>query len=337
MYLPAVPWRFRQGKEGYHIRARVPKTNPNTFKQEWFFCYSFKVRIAEESLRFNITKGVIDRSFQIKAIKGKPIHYIKDVLNPASQIKRLKALLNDMNHLRKLLLCYRLIHFSDQQPDIDISGLDGREMELCKPLLQLFYGSNAHKEVKETALTFLDRKNRRKKSTAIEPILFELVLETIESKNDTMLVVDDIWREIRNKVKGEYLVSKPNEYQTYDYDTIYRPIISKTLEGFGAEQDRIHEGRVLIFNPRLMLKTAKQYDISKDAQDRLERIQHVTVEHPPKPTDTPSRGKNNENITKHMTGNEDTTNESEENKEKEGRDGVTVDLQDPPTDPLIRR
>jgi hypothetical protein len=68
-------------------------------------------------------------------------------------------------------------------------------MELCKPLLQLFYGSNAHKEVKETALTFLDRKNRRKKGTAIEPILFELVLETIESKNDTMLVVDDIWRD----------------------------------------------------------------------------------------------------------------------------------------------
>jgi hypothetical protein len=74
------------------------------------------------------------------------------------------------------MLCYRLIHYTDQQPDIEIEGLDGREMELCKPLLQLFYGSKAYKEVKDTIMTFIDRKRRHKKSTAIEPMLFEMVV-----------------------------------------------------------------------------------------------------------------------------------------------------------------
>lgn len=305
-------------KEGYQIRARVPKTNPNTFKQEWFFCYCFKVRIAEESLRSNITKGVIDRSFSIKAIKGKPVHDIKEVLNPASRIKRLEKLHDDLNSFRKLMLCSRLIHYNDEQPDIDIGGLDGREKELCKPLLQLFYGSKAYKEVKDTLMTFIDRKNRHKKSTAIEPILFELVLEMVESENNTMLLVDDIWREMRSKVKGEYLISKPNEYQAYDYDTIYRNTFTKTIEDFGAEHNRIHEGRVLIFNPRLLLKTAKQYDISKEAQERLKRIQGVTAQQALKDAVTPSRGKNDENIIKHMTGNEDITNESQQNEEKKG-------------------
>ena len=67
-------------KEGYQIRARVPKTNPNTFKQEWFYCYCFKIRIAEEPLHGNVTKGVIDKYFQIKAIRGSPTHDIKEVL-----------------------------------------------------------------------------------------------------------------------------------------------------------------------------------------------------------------------------------------------------------------
>ena len=51
-------------KEGYQSRAKVPKTNPSTFKQEWYYCYCLKIRIAEESLRGNVTKGVMDGSFQ---------------------------------------------------------------------------------------------------------------------------------------------------------------------------------------------------------------------------------------------------------------------------------
>ena len=318
-------------KEGNQNRSRVPKTNTNTLKQEWFFAYCFKIRIAEESLRGNITKGVIDRCFSIKAIKGKPKYYIKEVLNPACRIERFRKLHDEMNHFRKLMLCYRLIHYNDKQPDIDdeIEGLDGREMELCKPLLQLFHGSQSYKEVKDTIMTFLDRKRRHKKSTNIEPLLFEIVLEMIELNDyDTMLLVSNIWKQIRDKIDGEYSPSKPNEYQTFDYDTIYRNTITKTIEGFGAEHEKIHAGRVLIFNPSLMLRTSKQYSISEDAQEGLKRIQSVTAARSNNTSlegaATPSRGQNDENITDSTGSNKDITKESEQKKEKEGRDGVTA-------------
>jgi hypothetical protein len=318
-------------KEGYQINARVPKTNPSTFKQEWFYCYGFKVRIAEESLRSNITKGVIDRSISIKAIKGKPTHDIKEVLNPSSRIPRLEKLHNELRDFRKLMLCYRLIHYNDEQPDIEISGLDGREKELCKPLLQLFHGSRAYDEVNSTIMTFMDRKKSYKKSTSIEPILFELILEMIELKKDTMLLVNDIWTEIRRKVHGEFNSSKPNEFQTYDYDTIYRNTITKVLEGFGAEHDRIHEGRVLIFNPRLLLRTSRQYDISEEAQRRLERIQGVTMtaHYPQKGSVTPSRPQKNVRTLDATDENNDIIDKPESNIVRNERDGVTATFADP--------
>jgi len=130
-------------KEGYAIGGKVPKINTNTLKQEFFHCYCFKIRIAEESLRGNITKGVIDRSFLIKAVRGEPTHDIKEVLHPANRNERLAKLHEDIKSLRKLLLAYRLIHFLDNQQDIETS-LQGRNKELCKPVLHLFHGSAAY-------------------------------------------------------------------------------------------------------------------------------------------------------------------------------------------------
>ena len=49
-------------KEGYCIDGMVSKVNTNLWKLEWFNCYCFKVRIAENALTNNITGGVIDRS-----------------------------------------------------------------------------------------------------------------------------------------------------------------------------------------------------------------------------------------------------------------------------------
>jgi|GEM_PF-2508834 len=97
-------------KEGYAIGGKVPKINTNTLKQEFFCCYCFKIRIAEESLRSNFTKGVIDRSFQFKASKGKPTHDIKEVIQPANRNERLEKLHNDFRSFKKLLLVYDTIY-----------------------------------------------------------------------------------------------------------------------------------------------------------------------------------------------------------------------------------
>ena len=44
------------------------------------------------------------------------------------------------------MLIYRLIHFADPITDIDI-GLQGRDKELCKPIIQLFYKTRAQNEI----------------------------------------------------------------------------------------------------------------------------------------------------------------------------------------------
>ncbi|MFZ0696044.1 MAG: hypothetical protein WAM88_02770, partial [Nitrososphaeraceae archaeon] len=52
---------------------------------------------------------------------------------------------------RKLMLVYRLIHFKDQIPDIDIN-VQRRNKELCKPYIQLSYDTPVQQEIEQTFL-----------------------------------------------------------------------------------------------------------------------------------------------------------------------------------------
>ncbi len=134
-----------------------------------------------------------------------------------------------------------------------------------------------------------------------------------DSKKCTTLLVDDIWNKIKTEIPGFYNYNKPNEFQTFDYNTIYRTTTSKMLEGFGAEHDRGHKGRTLVFNPRLLAKTAKQFDVSKDTQIKLKNI----LDRPIDTTDTLSRAQKDENITNHANQDKNNVEKSNEIEEKE--------------------
>jgi hypothetical protein len=109
-------------------------------------------------------------------IYTKEIPCIKDVLNPQGNQERQK-LLNNLVEFRKLLLIYRLLHFKDSVCDINI-GLDGRDKELCKPLIQLFYNTKAQKEIKAALQKFVEARNQRKEST-IEAALYPLITNLV--------------------------------------------------------------------------------------------------------------------------------------------------------------
>ena len=142
-------------------------------KMEFFNPFGFKITIAEKSPNENKARGVLDRSFKIKSYKGIPEYNIKEIRNPQGNTKR-QELFNEINDLRKLLLMYRLIHIKDPYKEISI-GLDGRDEELVKPLLQLFYtlgvSEETRKELEETLQYFLDTKNKRKGQT-LEAIIY---------------------------------------------------------------------------------------------------------------------------------------------------------------------
>lgn len=114
-----------------------------------------------------------------------------------------------------MLLCYRFIHFDDRIADLE-TGLDGRDKELCKPLLQLFHKTKTYDKVKDVLTNFLNKKNRRKKSTAIE-----IVVNLIAKRGTTKLCMREIWDVIRGLVPevhpgitGFSPADKPGEYRT---------------------------------------------------------------------------------------------------------------------------
>ena len=246
-------------KEGYTVLGKVSKINKNTEKQEFFFSYCFKIRIAEEPMRPSFAKGVIDRSFIIRAIKGVPAYDIKEVLHPASRRnEKLEKLHNNLRNLRKLLLIHRLVHFEDPITDMD-TEFNGRDKELCKPLLQLFYDTKSYSKVATALKKFLVKKNKRKKNVSIEPVLYGIIVDMV-ARYGTTISVKDIWDKIRSKIGGVYDEKKPNEYQTLDYDTIYRNTVTKIIEGFGAERDHKETGNVLVFDSDKLAKVGRMYE-----------------------------------------------------------------------------
>src|SRR5215212_825889 len=136
-------------KTGYQIKGQVPRINMNIEKQQFFYTYCFKMIIAEKSPNQNYARGVLDRTFVFTSYKGKSLYDIKEVLTPVGDRRR-QELLDELTDFRKLMLTFRLIHFKDAIADIDI-GVDGRDKELCKPIIQLFYNTGAQKEI-EAAL-----------------------------------------------------------------------------------------------------------------------------------------------------------------------------------------
>ena len=87
-------------------------------------------------------------------------------INPAGDTIRQK-LLNELMDFRKLMLIYRLMHFKDPIADIDI-GVNGRDKELAKPVMQLFYNTKAQDEIQSALQKFIDIKNQRKENTIEE-------------------------------------------------------------------------------------------------------------------------------------------------------------------------
>ncbi len=166
-------------KTGYAGNGRVPKINPNTLKQEFFFSFCHKVIISERSLGQSIARGVNTRILPINCFKGSTKYDIKEILNPTDTGgSQNKELLEELETFRKLLLVYRLIHFKDPIPDLDI-GVEGRDKELIKHLVQLFYDSKClNQEIIESLQKFLDIKNKKKESSidsVILPIISDLI------------------------------------------------------------------------------------------------------------------------------------------------------------------
>jgi hypothetical protein len=253
-------------KTGYSPTGKTSKINDYSRAPEYFYTYCFKMIISERMPNLRDARGVVDRSFSFTTYKGLPKYDIKETLEPQRNRARQERL-DRLIDFRKLMLVYRLIHFKDELPDIYI-GVEGREKELSKPIIQLFYNTNAQKEIESTLQYFLDTKSEKKEIT-LEPILHPIVTNLV-SRDGNEVSNKAIWEEIKNIIDGHYDEKKPYEYHTLEYGTIYNNTISNILEHtFGGRPKHRSFGNTFIFDPEELVRVGNAYNLTTKIQTKV--------------------------------------------------------------------
>jgi hypothetical protein len=246
-------------KDGYQIKRKVPRMDSDNKKPEWYYPYCMKLIICENSPTDYKAKGLLDRSFKIKTYKGSPQFDIKEVRNPQGNKIREK-LLDELEDLRKVLLAFKLYH-KEPLPELDI-GLDGRDKELCKPLIQLFYGSESQTEIEETLQYFIDIKNERKQQT-LEAVMIPVVINRVSQSGNEMsnrelfeLVTSNLDGKLDDNGNVFYLEGE-------GFRNIYINTITKiATDKLGADTKRgTKTHSVLVFNIETLRKNAKIYGV----------------------------------------------------------------------------
>jgi hypothetical protein len=253
-------------KTGYSARGKTSKINDNSRDPEFFYTYCFKMIISERMPNLRDARGVLDRSFTFTTYKGRPKYDIKETLEPQGNPARQERL-DALNDFRKLMLIYRLLHFKDPIADVNV-GVEGREKELSKPIIQLFYGSNAQKEIETTLQNFLNLRTEKKEIT-LEPILHPIVARLV-SKEGIEISVRRIWEAIKETIQGYFDEKKPNEYQTLEFGTIYNNTISNILEHtFGGRSKHREYGNTFIFDVEELTRVGKAYNLPTKIQTKI--------------------------------------------------------------------
>jgi hypothetical protein len=129
--------------------------------------------IAERMPNLRDAKGVRDRAFEFTTYKCRPKYDFKETLTPQGNPVR-QGRLDGLHDFKKLMLINRLLHSKDPIPDINV-GVEGREKELSKPVIPLFYNTKAQKEVEQTLQSFLNLRTEKTLESILHPIVTELI------------------------------------------------------------------------------------------------------------------------------------------------------------------
>ncbi|HEY7777166.1 MAG TPA: hypothetical protein VIA09_01380, partial [Nitrososphaeraceae archaeon] len=270
------PDKIRILKNGYEYTGKVPKINMNTYEQKqiWYRPYCFKMILAEKSMSQWKAKGLVDRTFTVNCRPGSVRYSIKEVITDTiNRDPSLLKLYDELMDFRKLMICYRLVNYTNSLPNIE-TGLKNRYNELCKPLLQLFWGTDAISEVIKTLEIFIDqRKNRIENS--IEAVVYPII-ENAVSKLGNEISVRVIWEFITDSLEGYFDVNKdgnkirPTLFHSEDYGDLHMKVMTSMIcDKLGAKLKHRNNGNVLVFDPDYLVKIGRSYGRFEGIQTRL--------------------------------------------------------------------
>ena len=164
-------------------------------------------------------------------------------------------------------MCYRLVHYNEPIIDIE-TGLKNRDDELCRPLLQLFHGTEAISEIVDILERFVTERKERK-SNSVEAALYPILVGLI-SEYGYELSVGLIWSSLMLKLEGTFREDKPNQYETHDHGMMYKNTITKMIvDKFGSGRKKRKDGNVIIFDKEKLSRFVNAYDTSVNIQVNL--------------------------------------------------------------------
>jgi len=127
-------------------------------------------------------KGILDRSFVLKFLIGNPQYNIKDVLRSAGE-PEFKPLYDELIDARKLLFCWRLLHYEDPILDVKLN-IKNRSAELTKPLIRLFQNSPIALERILDSLSKLMVERNEVKKGSFESKLYDVIDELRKERKE---------------------------------------------------------------------------------------------------------------------------------------------------------
>jgi hypothetical protein len=233
----------------------------------------------------------LDRTFIFHCIRGEPPYDITEVTNPAGDNEFID-LLKELDDSRKLMFAFRLLHYQDPLPNIELS-VKNREKQLCKPLLRLFQNAECQHEIGIALADLIGQKRGLKRDT-LEAKISDVVTKRIEQKqnekeqrdiiNNSQLVLyrwqpnqipsGELFEQVRIELNGTYKREGDKSFETEEHGIIAHTQIGRIcIDKFGAEAKRTNSIRFLEFNLEKLEKAKSAYIFP----DKVEILSSVTT------------------------------------------------------------
>jgi len=274
------PEKMKIYKSGYNAGKKVTRTDISNFgrKTTGWNTYCFKAFTSEEAPDNNAAKGFMDCTFVIHCASGRPAYDIQEITNPAGDEGHTE-LLDELLHHRKILFAYRLLHFQDPIPNIELS-VRNREKQLCKPVLRLFQDSECQEEIGGALADLVGQKRGLKRGTLESKILdsvIAMITENVKQEEErgqaqargewtfkglesNQIPITVLIDRVRGSLDGEYRHDKDKSFQTDDHGSVsHDRIRSICVDKFGAEAKRNNSIRYLEFNLENLNKAIESY------------------------------------------------------------------------------
>jgi hypothetical protein len=230
-------------------------------KQFRYNTFCFKACGAEKLPDVIKAKGFLQRCIIFSCRYGNPTYDISEVIEPSGD-RKLQRLLDDLFNLRNRLLIYRLLHYPDEIPNIELNIKD-REKQLFKSTFRVFQKSGKALEELKAGINKYLSEYRKRRSNTFHAFLYKAVRELIKIEKTFELRTTLIWTKLKDELHGTNIANKPMSFECEDFGTVTQGNVTKTLrEVFGADLKRHGKtGRHLKFYSSSLDKLFKVYDV----------------------------------------------------------------------------